>query len=142
MFKLTKQVIDVAFVCSDFERSVEFYRDQLGLEVVLELQIPKDTAVASGLAPRQFRQVRLQAGETLIKLMDITDPPPALSDSFRAGVRWLTFFVENVPETYAALCAKGVEFASKPVQPADAAYIVCAKAPDGVLIEFVQPHSV
>jgi len=71
MFKLAKQVIDIAFVCSDFERSVEFYRDQLGLEVVFELQVPADTAVAADLAPRQFRQVRLQAGETLIKLMDI-----------------------------------------------------------------------
>ncbi len=140
MFKLKKSVVDVAIVCSDFARSVEFYRDKLGLEIVFDFQIPKEIAVSAGLAPRQFRQVRFRAGETLIKLMEIEDPPPALSESFRTGVRWLTFIIENVPETYAALQAKGVEFASEPVVPEDAAFIVCAKAPDGIMVEFVQPY--
>ena len=34
--------------------------------------------------------------------------------------------------------AKGVEFMSDPVSAPDAKHVVCAKGPDGMLIEFVQ----
>jgi hypothetical protein len=37
-----------------------------------------------------------------------------------------------------ALKAKGVEFMSDPVSAPDAKHVVCAKGPDGMLIEFVQ----
>lgn len=138
MFKLTKPTVDVAIVCSDFEKSLHFYRDLLGLETVLDISIPEDTATGAELAPREFRQVRLQSGETLIKLMEIESPPVARSHDFQAGVRWLTFLIDDVPGTKKALEEKGVEFLSEPVPAPDAKFIVCAKAPDGVLIEFVQ----
>jgi len=138
MFKFTKPIVDIALVCSDFEKSLHFYRDRLGLEVTLDISIPAETAQGAELAPRAFRQVRLKAGETLIKLMEIDSPPPARSHEFQAGVRWLTFLIDDVPGTKAALEDKGVEFMSEPVSAPDAKLIVCAKAPDGVLIEFVQ----
>jgi catechol 2,3-dioxygenase-like lactoylglutathione lyase family enzyme len=69
MLKLTHAVVDIAITCSHFEESLHFYRDLLGLEVTLDIEIPDDVAVGAGLAPRGFRQVRLKAGETLIKLM-------------------------------------------------------------------------
>ena len=139
MFKLMHNAIDIAIICSDFGESLEFYRDKLGLEVVLEIDIPEVTAVAAHLAPRGFRQVRLRAGGTLIKLVEISDPPDRRDAQFQAGVRWLTFIVEDVVATVAALQQKDVKFLSDPVEPADARYIICAEAPDGVLIEFVQP---
>ena len=82
--------------------------------------------------------MRLQAGNTLIKLMDIESPPEKRSDEFQAGVRWLTFLIEDVPATKAALEAKGIRFLSDPVPAPDAKFIDCAQAPDGVLLEFVQ----
>ena len=69
--KLSHPVVDLCIVCSNFEESLTFYRDKLGFEVVLDIDIPEDLATGIGLAPQGFRQVRLQAGETLIKLMDI-----------------------------------------------------------------------
>ena len=138
MFKLVHPVIDIAVVCSDFDESLHFYRDLLGLEVVLDIDIPEETATGAALAPRGFRQVRLLAGETKIKLMQIDSPPLERSSDFQAGVRWLTFIIEDVPATVAALKAKGVEFLTEPVSAPDAKHVVCAKAPDGILIEFVQ----
>ena len=138
MLKLTHPIIDIAITCSDFEESLRFYREQLGLEQVMELQISEAVAKGLGLAPRGFRQVRLKAGNTLIKLMDIESPPPAASHEFAAGVRWLTFFVEDVKETIEQLKQKGVEFLSDPVTAPDAAGVVCTRDPDGILIEFVQ----
>jgi len=136
--KLTHPVVDIAIVCSHFEESLRFYHEQLGLEIVQDIQIPDEVAVGAALAPRGFRHVRLRAGNTLIKLMDIPSAPPRRSDKFAAGVRWLTFFVEDVPETFKRLKAEGVKFLSDPVAAPDAAGVVCAVDPDGVLIELVQ----
>ena len=136
--KLSHPVVDLCIVCSNFEESLTFYRDKLGFEVVLDIDIPEDLATGIGLAPQGFRQVRLQAGETLIKLMDIAAPPPQRTSQFAAGVRWLTFFVPDVQAECAALQAKGVEFLSEPMAAPDTPGVVCALDPDGILIELVQ----
>ncbi|MFV1965496.1 MAG: VOC family protein [Pirellulaceae bacterium] len=138
MFTLKHPVIDLGIVCSDFDESVHFYRDLLGLKVVLEIHIPGDLAKELGLAPTKFRHVRLKAGDTLLKLMEIESPPQERTFDFQAGVRWLTFIVEDVPACVARLKAAGVEFVSEPLSAPDAKHVVCAKGPDGMLIEFVQ----
>ncbi len=135
---LTCATVDIAIVCSHFEESLRFYHEQLGLEIAVDMQIPDEVAQGAGLAPHGFRHVRLRAGNTLIKLMEITPPPARRSDRFAAGVRWLTFFVDNVRRTYAQLKADGVRFLTEPITAPDAAGVVCAVDPDGVLIEFVQ----
>ena len=53
-------------------------------------------------------------------------------------MRWLTFFVEDVPKTFKRLKAEGVKFLGDPIAAPDAAGVVCAVDPDGVLIELVQ----
>jgi catechol 2,3-dioxygenase-like lactoylglutathione lyase family enzyme len=137
-FDLQHPVIDLGIVCSNFDESLRFYRDQLGLEVALDIDIPASTAIGAGLAPCKFRQVRLRAGRTLIKLMEIESPPQERSFDFRAGVRWLTFICKDVPAEVQRLKANGVEFMAEPVSAPDAKHVVCAKGPDGMLIELVQ----
>ena len=147
MLNLSHPTIDIAITCSDFEASLDFYHNKLGLEIVLELEIPDDLARGVGLAPTGFRQVRLKAGNTLssdatrasvLKLMDIESPPPTPADEFAAGVRWLTFFVEDIQGTVETLKQNGVEFLSEPIGAPDAVGVACAKDPDGILIELVQ----
>jgi len=133
-----RPLVDIGIVCSHFEESLRFYRDLLGLPLALDIQIPAEVAVGAGLAPRPFRQVRLKAGETLIKLMEIQNPPPRRPADFAAGVRWLTLFVDDAWQTYEELKAKGVKFVAEPVTAPDAAGVMCALDPDGLLVEFVQ----
>ena len=115
MLKLTHSTIDIAIVCSNFKESLHFYQHCLGLEIVMELEIPAEVARGAKLAPEGFRQVRLQAGNTLIKLMDIAFPLASVSDQFKPGVRWLIFFVENIPQTVSTLEQRGLTFLSLPV---------------------------
>ena len=138
MLNLSRPTVDIAITCSNFEKSLDFYHNKLGFEIVLELEIPEALAHDVGLAPRGFRQVRLKAGNTLIKLMDIKSPPPPPTDEFSAGVRWLTFFVADIQQTVKHLQQNGVEFLSEPISAPDAAGVVCAKDPDGILVELVQ----
>ena len=138
MLNLSHPTVDIAITCSDFAASLDFYHNKLGFEIVLDLEIPGALAQDIGLAPTDFRQVRLKAGNTLIKLMDIEDPPPTPTDDFSAGVRWLTFFVADIHKTVENLKQNGVKFLSEPISAPDAAGVVCAKDPDGILIELVQ----
>lgn len=138
MLNLSHPIIDIAITCSDFDASLDFYHNKLGLEIVMDLEIPSDLATDVGLAPTGFRQVRLKAGNTLIKLMDIQNPPPTPSDEFSAGVRWLTFIVEDIQNVIHSLEKKGVEFLSEPISAPDAVGVACTKDPDGILIELVQ----
>ncbi len=138
MLNLSHPTVDIAITCSNFERSLDFYHNKLGFEIVLDIEIPDSLAQEVGLAPTGFRQVRLKAGNTLIKLMDIESPPPTPTDKFSAGVRWLTFIVADIQKTVENLKQNGVEFLSEPISAPDAAGVVCAKDPDGILIELVQ----
>ena len=138
MLNLSHPIIDIAITCSNFEASLDFYHNKLGLEIVMDLEIPSDLATDVGLAPTGFRQVRLKAGNTLIKLMDIQNPPPTPSDEFSAGIRWLTFIVQDIQNVIDSLQQKGVEFLSEPISAPDAVGVACTKDPDGILIELVQ----
>ena len=138
MLNLSHPTVDIAITCSDFAASLDFYHNKLGFEIVLDLEIPDDLARDVGLAPTGFRQIRLKAGNTLIKLMEIESPPPKPTDEFSAGVRWLTFFVDDIQQTVKDLKQNGVEFLSEPISAPDAGGVVCAKDPDGILIELVQ----
>ena len=138
MLNLSHATIDIAITCSNFAASLDFYHNKLGFEIVLDLEIPDDLARDVGLAPTGFRQVRLKAGNTLIKLMEIESPPPKPTDEFSAGVRWLTFFVDDIQQTVKDLKQNGVEFLSEPISAPDAVGVACAPDPDGILIELVQ----
>lgn len=138
LLNLSHPTVDIAITCSNFEESLDFYHNKLGFEIVLDIEIPDVLAQDVGLAPTGFRQVRLKAGDTLIKLMDIKSPPPAPTDEFAAGVRWLTFFVADIHKAVEDLKQNGVKFLSEPISAPDAVGVVCAKDPDGILIELVQ----
>jgi catechol 2,3-dioxygenase-like lactoylglutathione lyase family enzyme len=140
MFELSDPVADIAIICCNFDESLRFYHELLGMEIAIDIQIPGELARQVGLAPSGFRQVRLRAGDTLIKLAEMPSPPPPPDREFTAGVRWLTFKVRDVASTVERLKQRGVEFLSEPVAAPDAAGVVCARDPDGILIEFVQPR--
>ena len=137
---LSDGIVDIGIVCSDFEAAVDFYVSKLGLPVAFDLQIPDHLAVPSGLAPSGFRHVRVRAGAALIKLMEIASPPDPQPAEFRAGVRWLTFRVMDLTATVAALERRGVTFLSAPLRGLAGSF-VCAQAPDGVILEFVELYA-
>ncbi len=137
MLKMTRPIVDIAITCSNFNESLRFYHELLGFEIVTEVDTSHELAKDIGLAPRGFHQVRLKAGNTLIKLMDIESPPPPADHGFDTGLGWFTILIEDIAETVKELKQKGVELVADPVD-APEAVVACVKAPDGILIEFVQ----
>jgi glyoxylase I family protein len=140
-FELAQLGVDVAIVCHDFERSLDFYERVLGLEVATDIEIPEWLAVPGRLAPAAFRHVRLQAGSALIKLMEIKPPPVRRDSGFEAGVRWITFFVRDLDKTLRMINERGTPTYSGPIEGL-AGRFATVQDPDGLIIELVQLYEV
>ena len=136
--EITRPNVDICIICHDLEKSLYFYQEIMGFEIALDVFVTDEIAMKAGLAPKGFRQVRLKAGETLIKLVGIDPSPGPRTDEFAAGVRWLTFFISDMAGTYKKMKEQGVTFLGEPFSAMEAAGVACALDPDGILIEMVE----
>ena len=121
-----KQIDYTMVVVSDMDKSVEFYRDKLGIP--LKFQCPEWT--------------EFQTGATTLALHGGGIPqsgPPAGDPSKQAGACSIGFNVENVDETYEQLQAKGIRFVMPPTQrEGEGIRLAVAVDPDGLPISFAQ----
>lgn len=97
---LLKSVHHVAVICSDYERSKDFYTRILGFEVMQEVY----------RAARQSYKLDLALqGQYSIELFSFPDPPPRPSYPEACGLRHLAFAVENVQIAIEWLEKNGVQ---------------------------------
>ena len=89
----------VAIICSDYEKSVDFYVKKLGFSIIREKQRPEQQDVL----------MMLRSGETVLELFIKADAPQRVSDPEALGMRHLAFRVDNLDETVAWLNSRGVE---------------------------------
>lgn len=111
---------------SDPDRALAFYRDRLGLEVVLDYQFGPD-----------FRWIAVarSKGETEIVLFR---PVPSIAGSRAEELRlrigtWtgIVFFTDDIQSTYRELVGRGVEFAGEPKLQAWGGWETQFTDPDG-----------
>lgn len=121
-----KQIDYTMIVVSDMDRSVEFYRDKLGIP--LKFQSPGWTEFDTGATT-----LALHGGGVP------SEGPPTGDPSKRAGACSIGFSVENVDKTYEELKAKGITFVMPPTrQEAEGIILAVAVDPDGLPVSFAQ----
>jgi len=121
-----KQIDYTMVVVSDMQRSVEFYRDLIGLQ--LKFQSPEWTEFATGQTT-----FALHGGGTARQYQDTGDQSKA------AGSCSIGFTVEDVDKTYDEMTAKGLTFVMPPSQrEGEGIKLAIAIDPDGLPISFVQ----
>ena len=77
----------IAIICSDYQRSRQFYTEVLGLEIIREVY----------RAERASYKLDLSLdGEYVIELFSFPLPPPRPSRPEAAGLRHLAFAVEHI----------------------------------------------
>jgi len=124
---MLKQLNYAMVMVSDMRRSVEFYRDTLG--IALKFQSPDWTEFLTGTTT-----LALHGGGVPQKH---SGPP---SEGKPAGVCTIGFNVDDVDKTYEELKAKGVRFVMPPTQQdAEGIKLAVAIDPDGLTISFAQP---
>jgi lactoylglutathione lyase len=121
-----KQLDYTMIVVSDMQRSVEFYRDKLGIP--LKFQSPDWTEFATGTTT-----LALHGGGVP------STQPPAGDPSKVAGACSIGFNVDDVDKTYEELKAKGITFVMPPMQrEGEGIKLAVAIDPDGLPVSFAQ----
>lgn len=121
-----KQIDYTMVVVSDMERSVEFYRDKLGIP--LKFQSPEWTEFATGATTLALHGGGVPAAG-----------PPTGDPSKTAGACSIGFSVDDVDKTYDELKAKGIRFVMPPTQrEGEGIRLAVAIDPDGLPISFAQ----
>ncbi len=114
----------VMVIVSDMNRSIEFYRDKLGLP--LKFQSPDWSEFLTGATTLALHGRGKQR----------TSPPDQESV---AGTCSFGFNVADLDQTYADLLAKGVRFVMPPkTQEAEGIKLAVCIDPDGLAISFAQ----
>lgn len=134
-----------SFTVSDLDRSIAFYRDILGFELIsLANREPAFAAKVTGIAGAHLKVAFIQAPGHRIELIQYLSPPGKKLDlsTNNIGCGHLAFNVDNLAKMYAEMKEKGVQFKSQPMEipagPNKGGYAVYFTDPDGVTLELIQ----
>ena len=115
----------IAIIVSDYEKSKEFYIDQLGFELYREFYRPEQNDYL-----RMLRQ-----GDTVIELFVRPDAPQRVNNPEALGLRHLAFHVEDIEPAVAWLKEQGIETEPVRVDPYNGGRFTFFKDPDGLPLE-------
>ena len=128
--RMAKPALDAGIVAADARPLLDFYAGVFGLEKLEPLAIPGVGTIH-----------KLAVGESVLRVMVPESPPEAdgaRSWSARAGIRYLTFEVEDVGEAVAAVREHGGEVAIEPFELRPGRFVSQVSDPDGNMIEIGQ----
>ena len=123
----------VGMISSDLDKTIAFYCGLLGLKEILVKRTGEGGRIAF-----------LEIGGVML---EIVEPAAGASTPARevpmseAGIRHITFRVDDVDAVYGKLRAAGVEFTIPPRQAVNAELIrkvAFCKDPDGIVVEFLE----
>src|SRR5262249_30864203 len=133
-----------SFTVSDLGRSIEFFRDRLGLELLYRREVREDYFAAIVGLPDcvvEAALLRIPGTPTHVELFDDMSPrgEPVRPRPCDPGSCHLSFLVDDLPGLYEKLAAAGVEFVGPPVLitagPNRGGYGAYCRDPNGILIE-------
>jgi catechol 2,3-dioxygenase-like lactoylglutathione lyase family enzyme len=135
------------FTVSDLDRSVAFYRDVLGCELIAEQEKQGGyLAAIVGYPDAHVRMAHLRVpdGDHVIELFEYLAPLGGRADvePRNVGASHLCFLVDDLPALYERL-REQASFASPPVEVDTGinkgGYALYLRDPDGISVELFQP---
>ena len=115
----------IAIICSDYQRSREFYVEKLGFSVIREVWREE----------KQDYLTMLQNGNVVLELFTKSDAPARPTQPEALGLRHLAFHVENAEEAAAWLNARGVETEPIRTDPVNGGHMTFFRDPDDLPLE-------
>ena len=126
--KLNK-VHHIAIICTDYQRSLEFYTKVLGLRIMAE-HYRKE---------RQSHKTDLALDNSyVVELFSFPNPPHRLSHPEATGLRHLAFEVDNVEEALFELDGKGIRHEDIRIDEFSGKKFAFLEDPDGLPIELYE----
>jgi glyoxylase I family protein len=119
----------VAIICSDYERSKDFYVNVLGLKIVKETYRKERGSYKLDLAVGDEYQV---------ELFSFPDPPQRPSYPEAGGLRHLAFEVDNIEEAVKELAEKAVKAEKIRIDDITGKKFTFFSDPDGLPLELYE----
>ena len=132
---------------ADLDRSIAFYRDVLGFELVFQWNPQAEyirTIVGYPEADIHAAILRMPGSDYFLEILEYrnVEKTPIDTRTANPGTAHIAFFTDDCDGLYAELTAKGVASVSAPVTPTigpntggRAVYMI---DPDGIRVEFIQ----
>ena len=115
----------IAIICSDWERTKEFYVNKLGFEMTLEAYRP---------AQNDYLRM-LSLGETTLEVFIRPDAPQRVNNPEAMGLRHLAFRVEDAEAAAQWLHSRGIETEPVREDPYNGGKFTFFRDPDGLPLE-------
>ena len=122
----------IAIICSDYQRSLRFYTEVLGFEVLAENYRTERKSYKTDLSLN---------GDYLIELFSFPDAPARPSYPEARGLRHIAFEVDNLDEALAELDAKGIAHEQIRVDEYTGRRFAFFEDPDHLAIEFYEKRN-
>ena len=138
----------VAIATNDAERMLAFYRDVLGLEVVVDYRWGDDNVVAdaiTALPGSSARHIMLRKGNAYFEIFQYFSPQPTRGDPARRvcdpGITHLCFDVRDLDWEYERLSTAGMAFHCPPQDVAAGVRTTYGRDPDDNVVELQEVAS-
>lgn len=148
---MIKQVVHIGITVLDMDRSIDFYKDTLGLTFQGEILMKgEETDKLFNRTNCKVRVAYLNGSKELhappVELLQFTceDAKSDKSDLHKTSISEICFHVEDIDKVYNRLKEENVEFISKPQsfdftdQGFGKSKAVYFKDPDGIILELIQ----
>ena len=141
---MIKALRHTGVVVTDMEKSLCFYRDLLGMKVILDREQGGEYLDRLiGHRDLRMRLVMLQAPDgNKVELFEFYSHPkkaPEAVETSDIGCSHVAFSVDDVDDLYERLSKEGIRFNYRPqVSPDGYAKVAYCHDPDGTIIELVQ----
>jgi catechol 2,3-dioxygenase-like lactoylglutathione lyase family enzyme len=130
--KLAKPALDLGLVTADVGRALAFYTGALGFPKLEEIPFP-------GVGVLH----RLKVGESFFKLLAPEQPPAARAPgggvTGAIGLRYVTFQLTNLDETFEACRSAGAKVLVAPRALRPGVRMAMVEDPDGNVVELLGP---
>lgn len=124
-----KKIHHIAIICSDYQKSKEFYTEILGLEILQEVYRKERDSYKLDLALQK---------NYCIELFSFPNPPIRVSRPEARGLRHLAFAVEDIEKEIEKLNAKGIYTEPIRVDEYSLKKFTFFEDPDGLPIELYE----
>jgi glyoxylase I family protein len=115
----------IAIICSNYEKSMDFYVNKLGFSLIREVARPQQNDML----------IMLQQGQTVLELFIKADAPARPTDPEALGLRHLAFHVESIEPAVRWLNEMGIETEPIREDKVNGGRFTFFKDPDGLPLE-------
>ncbi len=141
--QIVKGYRHTGIICKDLKKSLEFYQDFLGLEVIQDFWDDSDYMnKITGIEKANVHMIKLKANDdTVIELLDYVTHPTKLIEQevYNVGACHIAFQVYDIEKACEQLIQKGVKFISQPILSSEGFAKVCfCFDPNNTRIELVE----